>query len=616
MRHKVLSLLLVGLLLVTGQSVAAQDREVGESPWAGYTSPVLGLSFQYPADWTVEASNFEPALGRYGYTVTVTPAAADPSQASKIEMVYQDYEIREDQDLQTWVAGMVRTSPFFRSPPELRVLRRETGTDATLARSDLLHVRMARPDSQSETIWITHGQIVYALTTYVQSDRMSQVLVQMADSVRFAPDAPTNLDELYGVNRNWPSLEDALAAVEAMWQQTDTASPCDLACQDAEAARNIEPGTPHPGGLDFDDEETRYREWLEANGDPSGGEAGGELEGQVLSNRKALPSDWWAPVQVTGTATKNADCTSPWHGGDSAMAIDIQGVGTTTSVYAAQSGTVSATGWDPGGYGNYLVISSSASVANETRTYQHLYAHLSRRDVSTNDPAYRGATRLGLTGSTGNSTGPHLHFHARFDGYPVDLSPMLGFTPITAYPSGATCGVIESRANSPIIVEPVAFSQRYQPRSNHYWFCYNDLNRTTECYMKGVPNDRSGWDPLDPRVSPELRFATVHVPVSGTYTIWVCGWGGNYDDDSLHMGYADALQPTSDRISGFHPNHWVWSNITMDIVGGVYQPARISASEGDRVFNVWMREDGMRIDRILLTRSSTFPIATIRCGGY
>ena len=79
MRHKVLSLLLVGLLLVTGQSVAAQDREVGESPWAGYTSPVLGLSFQYPADWTVEASNFEPALGRYGYTVTVTPAAADPS---------------------------------------------------------------------------------------------------------------------------------------------------------------------------------------------------------------------------------------------------------------------------------------------------------------------------------------------------------------------------------------------------------------------------------------------------------------------------------------------------------------------------------------------------------
>ena len=62
----------------------------------------------------------------------------------------------------------------------------------------------------------------------------------------------------------------------------------------------------------------------------------------------------------------------------------------------------------------------------------------------------------------------------------------------------------------------------------------------------------------------------------------------------------------------FTPIARIWSNITMDIVGGVYQPARISASEGDRVFNVWIREDGMRIDRILLTRSNTFPIATIR----
>ena len=617
MRHKALSLLFVGLLLVTGQSLAAaQDKESGESPWIVYTSSALSLSFQYPADWTVEASDFEPALGRYGYTITVTPAAADPSLAGKIEMVYQDYEIREDQDLQTWVDGMVRTTPFFRSPPELHVLRRAIGTDANMARSDLLHVRTTRPGSQSETIWATHGRIVYALTTYVQSDRMSQVLAQMAESVRFAHNAPTSLDELYGVNRDWPSLEDALAAVEQMWQQTDSDSPCDLVCQDAEVASKIEPGTPHPGGSDFDEQEARYLEWLEANGDPSGGETGGELEGQVLSNRKALPSDWWAPVQVTGTATKNADCSSSWHGGDSAMAIDIQGVGTTTSVYAAQSGTVSATGWDPGGYGNYVVISSGAAVAYETRTYQHLYAHLSRRDVGTNDPANRGATRLGLTGSTGNSTGPHLHFHVRLNGNPVDLSPMLGFTPVFGYPNGTTCGVIESRANSPIIIEPVAFTQRYQPRSNHYWFCYNDLNRTTECYMKGVPNDRSGWDPLNPQQSPELRYATVHVPVSGTYTIWVCGWGGNYEDDSLHMGYADALQSTSDRISGFHPNRWVWSNITMDIVGGVYQPARISASEGDRVFNVWMREDGMRIDRILLTRSSTFPIATIRCGGY
>ncbi len=136
--------------------------------------------------------------------------------------------------------------------------------------------------------------------------------------------------------------------------------------------------------------------------------------------------------------------------------------------------------------------------------------------------------------------------------------------------------------------------------------------------MYGVPNDQSGWDnPFVPSQSPELRFTNVYVPAGGTYYIWVCGWGGSYDDDSVHMGYSDAPQSTSDRISFFHPNYWRWSGHTMDIVNGVYQPATFtSVTTGDRVVNVWMREDGMRLDRILLTRSSAFPIANIRCGGY
>jgi hypothetical protein len=541
---------------------------------------------------------------------------ADPSVGSKIEMVYQDYEIRPDQGLRAWVGDILRASPFFRSPPAVQVLREAAGVRGGSARADLLHVRLDRPDSQAELVWLTHGRIVVAVTAYDPSAQMSETLARLAESVQFAPGAPEALDALYGSDVVEPSLEEAVAAVAAMWAEADAAPACDLACRDAEQARRIAPGAPYSGSPGFDEQEARYREWLETQGDEAAPESGSPPAGQVLATRKALPSNWWAPIQVGGTATKNVDCTSAWHGGDSAMAIDIQGVGTTTSVYAAQSGTVSATGWDPGGYGNYVVVSSSASVASETRTYQHLYAHLSRRDVAADDPVARGTTVLGLTGTTGNSTGPHLHFHVRLDGNPVDLSPMAGFTANIAYPTTGSCGVIESRANSPIIVEPVAFSQRYQPRSSHYWFCYTSVSRTTECAMQGVPNDGSGWDPFIPSQSPELRYASVHVPASGTYTIWVCGWGGTYGDDSLHMGYADAPQPTSDRISGFHPNRWVWSNITMDLIGGVYQPATLSASAGDRVFNVWMREDGLRIDRILLTRNSAFPIATIRCGGY
>lgn len=617
MRHRAPSLLLMGLLVIAGSAPAmAQDREGGETAWVETTAPPLGLSFQAPADWAVALPDFEPAAGRYGYVVTITPPATDPTFRGKIEMVIQDYEIQNGQTLQAWVAGLLRTSPFFRTPPALEIVRQAGADPGAAQRSELLHARLARPGANVEAIWITHGRIVYALEAYAPSERTGETLARLAESIRFAPDAPASLDALYHTHRSWPSLDDAVAAAEALWAQSNGGASCDLACQDAATAQEIEVGAPHRGGDDFDQAEARYREWLEAEGQATGMEIGHPPRGQVLSTRKALPSDWWSPVQVSGAITKNASCISAWHSGDSAMAIDIQGVGTTTSVYAAQSGTVSATGWDPGGYGNYVVITSSASVANDARSYQHLYAHLSRRDVALNDPAIRGTTQLGLTGTTGNSTGPHLHFHVRTNGYPVDLSPMLGFTPNTAYPNESTCGVIESRANSPIIIEPVMFAQRYQPRSNHYWFCYSDINHTTECAMAGVPNNASGWDPLVPSQSPELRYASVSVPASGTYTIWVCGWGGAYDDDSLHMGYVDALQSTSDRITGFHPNRWVWSNITMDLVGGVYQPARVTAGEGDRVFNIWMREDGLRIDRILLTRSSTFPIATIRCGGY
>ena len=43
----------------------------------------------------------------------------------------------------------------------------------------------------------------------------------------------------------------------------------------------------------------------------------------------------------------------------------------------------------------------------------------------------------------------------------------------------------------------------------------------------------------------------------------------------------------------------------------------LDVSEGERVINIWMREDGMRIDRVLLTRQVGYnPTGNIRCGGY
>jgi murein DD-endopeptidase MepM/ murein hydrolase activator NlpD len=77
-------------------------------------------------------------------------------------------------------------------------------------------------------------------------------------------------------------------------------------------------------------------------------------------------------------------------------------------ILAADGGVVSFTGWQPGGYGNYLIL-------NHGNGYQTLYAHLSQIYISVGQKIGKGQV-IGKMGSTGRSTGPHLHFEIRING--------------------------------------------------------------------------------------------------------------------------------------------------------------------------------------------------------
>lgn len=90
--------------------------------------------------------------------------------------------------------------------------------------------------------------------------------------------------------------------------------------------------------------------------------------------------------------------------------IDI-GASYGTDVLAADGGTVINSGWS-GGYGNCIIIDHGKG--NKT-----LYAHMSKLLVSTGQTVAQGQT-IGLVGSTGNSTGPHLHFETYVNGSRVD----------------------------------------------------------------------------------------------------------------------------------------------------------------------------------------------------
>ena len=91
-----------------------------------------------------------------------------------------------------------------------------------------------------------------------------------------------------------------------------------------------------------------------------------------------------------------------WHNG-----LDIAGP-QGRAVRAADSGFVTFAGWHGSGYGNLVIVDHR----NGFVTY---YAHLSTYYVSAGQSVGKGA-QIAATGSTGNSSGPHLHFEIRYNG--------------------------------------------------------------------------------------------------------------------------------------------------------------------------------------------------------
>ena len=108
---------------------------------------------------------------------------------------------------------------------------------------------------------------------------------------------------------------------------------------------------------------------------------------------------------ITGTISSRFGASSSIRSG-AHTGLDIAS-SAGSPIKAARSGTVSFAGWK-GSYGNLLVITHS----NGVQTY---YGHCSKLYVSSGQSVSQGQT-VAAVGSTGNSTGPHLHFEIRVNG--------------------------------------------------------------------------------------------------------------------------------------------------------------------------------------------------------
>lgn len=120
-------------------------------------------------------------------------------------------------------------------------------------------------------------------------------------------------------------------------------------------------------------------------------------------------------VVTSGYGGRNAVKTSTGYSSTDHDGIDIGGTGGNLNGQAADSiggGKVTEVGYDENGYGNYVVV-------DHGNGYTSLYGHLQKATVKQGDTVSAGQ-QVGVIGSTGSSTAPHLHLRVRKNGQSID----------------------------------------------------------------------------------------------------------------------------------------------------------------------------------------------------
>jgi murein DD-endopeptidase MepM/ murein hydrolase activator NlpD len=160
---------------------------------------------------------------------------------------------------------------------------------------------------------------------------------------------------------------------------------------------------------DLQAESERISAVIQSGGSSSGsgqnsGQNSGQSSGEMFwpTSGSIASGFGWRTHPIYGTAR--------FHSG-----VDIGGA-CGQPIWAANGGRVISAGWN-GGYGNTVIIDHGGGVAT-------LYAHQTSFAVSSGAGVNRGQT-IGYVGTTGLSTGCHLHFEVRINGAPVDPVPYL-----------------------------------------------------------------------------------------------------------------------------------------------------------------------------------------------
>jgi alpha-D-xyloside xylohydrolase len=160
-----------------------------------------------------------------------------------------------------------------------------------------------------------------------------------------------------------------------------------------------------------------------------------------------------------------------------------------------------------------------------------------------------------------------------------------------------------TEADGVVIIEAEGFSNnvaRTVGATTFQWQVTNTVAGFSGAgYLEALPNVETNLNTTWVTISPQLDY-TVNFTSNVTHNVWVRGYGTSGNDDSVHAGL-DGTTNTAANITLNQLNTWNASDTRT--VGGV---GTLTAATGTHRFSLWMREDGVKIDRVTLTATSNF----------
>ena len=171
---------------------------------------------------------------------------------------------------------------------------------------------------------------------------------------------------------------------------------------------------------------------------------------------------------------------------------------------------------------------------------------------------------------------------------------------VCTHPDNGTCTSAPFQESGGMVVFEAEHFHAAVARASHSWNLASNTSASGGQLMTAAPDNgllvNSGYTTGSPELDFKVAFTT-----TGTYQVWLRGSGPNADGDSCHAGIDGTAPTTADRITNF-TSTLGWSRGTAD--GPV--ATIVVSTPGVHTVNLWMREDGFSLDKVLLTTNTGY----------